>query len=154
MIIVELGALFHDIADHKFGYDDKDRITIISNFLSPLGLDSKKIDHVIYIANNISFKKGKNTIALKSIEAKIVQDADRLDALGAIGIARAFTYGGHKGRSIYNPTTKDDTLSHFHEKLLLLKDTLNTISGREIAEQRHHYIEEFLKQFHQEWNII
>lgn len=147
LLIIELGSLFHDIADHKFGYTDQDRYQIINNFLSTLEISSDIIDHVIYIANNISFKKGT---PLQNLEAQIVQDADRLDAIGAIGIARTFTYGGYKGRTIYDPDNHIDTISHFHEKLLVLKELFNTNSGKQIAQQRHTYMVQFLEQFHQE----
>lgn len=164
IFIVKLGALLHDIADHKFGYSDVDRANIISNFLNQYEVPQQYIDDVIYIANFISFKGGTNNHIMKSIEGKIVQDADRLDAVGAIGIARTFTYGGYSGRQMYNPDLKDiddekenahintDTISHFYEKLLLLKDKMNTETGKRKAEIRHKTMEEYLDMFYKEWN--
>jgi len=126
----------------------------------------RKVDHIVAIIENVSFKGGHNTRNHSSIELDIVQDADRLDAIGAIGIARTFNYGGFKNRAIYNPSiapnlnmTKEEykkstapTINHFYEKLLLLKDLMNTKSGKKIAEQRHQYMEGFLDQFYSEWN--
>ncbi|MCK5779654.1 MAG: HD domain-containing protein [Psychrilyobacter sp.] len=158
MFIVELGALLHDIADHKFGYSDDDRKSIITDFLEGLGVEVEVIDHVVYIANNISFKGGKNKHKMETIEGMIVQDADRLDAVGAIGIGRTFAYGGYKKRVMYDPDDhreideKEDTVNHFYEKLLLLKDRMNTQSGYEKALSRHRYMEEFLEQFYGEWD--
>ena len=158
MFIVELGALLHDVADHKFGYGDEDRKIIITEFLESVGVEKKIIDHVVYIANNISFKGGKNKHKMESIEGMIVQDADRLDAIGAIGIGRAFSYGGYKKRVMYNPEDsrkideKEDTINHFYEKLLLLKDKMNTKIGYEKALNRHKVMEKFLEDFYGEWN--
>lgn len=157
IFVVELGALLHDIADHKFGYTDEDRKNIITNFLIELGVQNEIIDHVVYIVNNISFKGGKNKHKMETIEGEIVQDADRLDALGAIGIGRTFAYGGYKKRVMYDPDCKldikdkEDTISHFYEKLLLLKDKMNTKAGYEKAQNRHRVMEEFLENFHSEW---
>lgn len=164
LFVVELGALLHDIADHKFGYTDEDRKDIINSFLSENKVEQYVIDQVVYIANNISFKKGTNKHIMKSIEGKIVQDADRLDAMGAIGIARTFTYGGFRKREIYNPDfhngkveeeeeyNSQDTITHFYEKLLLLKDKMNTDTARKKAEIRHEGMKEFLDMFFKEWN--
>ena len=161
IFVVQLGALLHDIADHKFGHSDDDRKDIISKFLMELGVEKEIIDHVVYIANNISFKGGKNKHKMETIEGEIVQDADRLDAIGAIGIGRTFAYGGYKKRVMYIPDsdldikdreTKEDTISHFYEKLLLLKDKMNTKTGYKKAENRHRIMEEFLENFHSEWN--
>ena len=161
VFVIELGALLHDIADHKFGYNDKDRKDIITNFLLELGVQNEIIDHVVYIANNISFNGGKNKHKMETIEGKIVQDADRLDAIGAIGIGRTFAYGGYKKRVMYIPDSdldikskeaKEDTISHFYEKLLLLKDKMNTKTGYKKAQNRHRVMEEFLENFHSEWN--
>ncbi|UUV18924.1 HD domain-containing protein [Fusobacteria bacterium ZRK30] len=158
IFVVELGALLHDIADHKFGYTDEDRKDIITNFLLELGVENKIIDHVIYITNNISFKGGKNKHKMETIEGEIVQDADRLDAIGAIGIGRTFAYGGYKKRVMYDPDCKldikekGDTISHFYEKLLLLKEKMNTKTGYKKAQNRHRVMEEFLENFHSEWN--
>jgi len=166
--IVKLGALLHDIADSKF-YDGDESIgpKIARNFLEEQGLDNSKIDHVINIIENISFKGLKNKQKFKSIELDIVQDADRLDALGAIGIARTFNYGGFKNREIYDPFIKPNleqtvkqykastapTINHFYEKLLLLKDKFNTSKGKELAQKRHDFLEKYLEQFFKEWNF-
>ena len=158
VFVVGLGALLHDIADHKFGYSDEDRREIIGEFLTGLEVEKKIIDHVVYIANNISFKGGKNKHKMETLEGEIVQDADRLDAIGAIGIGRTFAYGGYKKRVMYDPDCKlhikdkGDTISHFYEKLLLLKDRMNTKTGYEKAQNRHRVMEEFLENFHSEWN--
>lgn len=158
MRVVELAALLHDVADHKFGYSDEDRERIIEEQLSKHDVDSEDIKHVIYIVNNISFKGGENTHIMQTIEGEIVQDADRLDAIGAIGIGRTFAYGGYKGRVMYDPEDKrgidekEDTLNHFYEKLLLLKGKMNTKSGLEKAERRHNFMESFLSEFYREWN--
>ncbi|AHV97925.1 HD domain-containing protein [Paenibacillus sabinae] len=162
--IVELGALLHDIADHKFGYTDEDRRRIISELLIDLEVSNEVIEEVIYIANHISYKGGTNKHTLSTIEAKIVQDADRLDAIGALGIARTFAYGGHVNRPIYHPasdeeagkvtdgSSENDTISHFYDKLLLLKDLMNTEIGAQKAQKRHDTMVEFLDHFYAEWN--
>ena len=164
--VVELGALLHDIADSKFHNGDE---TIgprkASEFLTSIGVDQKTIDHVILIIQNISFGGGNFEKKFHSPELAVVQDADRLDALGAIGIARTFNYGGFKNRAIYDPTippqlnmTKEEykksaapSVNHFYEKLLLLKDRMNTPTGKKMAEQRHQFMEIYLEQFYQEW---
>jgi len=167
LTIVQLGALLHDIADSKF-HDGDETVgpRVARQFLEQQNVDEATIAHVINIIDNISFKGGNFEKKFKSIELDIVQDADRLDALGAIGIARAFNYGGFKGRALHDPAispnltmTKEEykasnapTLNHFYEKLLLLKDKFNTITGRNIAEGRHKYMEDFLTQFYAEWN--
>jgi len=167
MFIVELGALLHDIADSKF-YDGDEEIgpRKAREFLSSLNVQEDVIIHVENIISNISFKGGKHTQKFESPEIDVIQDADRLDAVGAIGIARTFNYGGHKGREIYNPEIKPNlnmtkeeyknsnapTLNHFYEKLLLLKDKMNTNTGKSMAEHRHKYMEQFLDEFYKEWN--
>ena len=164
--IVQLGALLHDIADSKF-HDGDETIgpKTARTFLESENVVSTTIDHVIAIIENISFKGGKVERKFSSIELDIVQDADRLDAIGAIGIARTFNYGGFKNRALYNPEiapnlfmTKDEykkneapTINHFYEKLLLLKDKMNTETGKQIAQDRHRYMEDFLEQFYAEW---
>ena len=167
MFVVELGALLHDIADSKFhGGDEEIGPQKAKEFLESLHVSENIIDHVVNIIANISFKGGKLPQKFKSTELDVIQDADRLDALGAIGIARTFNYGGHKGRSIYNPDimpnlnlSKEEyknsdapTLNHFYEKLLLLKDLMNTQTGRKMAEQRHDFMLAFLDQFYNEWD--
>jgi uncharacterized protein len=164
--VVKLGALLHDIADSKFNDGDESvGPKVARTFLESENVDVVIIDHVVKIIENISYKGGNFEKAFTSIELDIVQDADRLDALGAIGIARTFNYGGFKNRTLYDPKiapntkmTKEEyknseapTLNHFHEKLLLLKDKMNTQSGKQIAKERHRYMEGFLSQFYAEW---
>jgi len=166
LFIVELGALLHDIADSKFHDGDE---TVgprkARTFLDSLNVNEVVISHVENIITNISYKGGNQLQKFKSPELDVIQDADRLDAMGAIGIARTFNYGGHKNREIYNPEiapnlnmTKEEyknsmapTLNHFYEKLLLLKDRMNTKAGREMAEQRHKFMQIYLDQFYLEW---
>ncbi|TRO67293.1 HD domain-containing protein [Christiangramia sabulilitoris] len=165
--IVELGALLHDIADSKFHNGDETvGPKVASDFLRSQGASAEIISHVIKIIENISFKGGNEDQEFTSTELDIVQDADRLDAIGAIGIARCFNYGGFKGRALYDPEiepnlkmTKEEykasnapTINHFYEKLLLLKDRMNTETGRRIAADRHAYMVGFLDQFFNEWN--
>lgn len=165
--IVALGALLHDIADYKFhNGDEQVGPRIAREFLTSQDVPQEIIDHVVNIINHISFKGGNNVQKFHSPELAIVQDADRLDALGAIGIARTFNYGGFKGRALYDPAiapnlnmSKEEyknsnapTVNHFYEKLLLLKDLMNTRTGKAMAEQRHHFMQEFLDQFYAEWN--
>ncbi len=166
LFIVELGALLHDIADSKFHNGDETvGPKIAREFLESLQVDETTIIHIENIILNISFKGGNQEQKFNSDELDVIQDADRLDALGAIGIARTFNYGGHKNREIYNPEIKPNlnmtkeeykksdapTLNHFYEKLLLLKDRMNTQSGRKMAEQRHEFINSYLEQFYLEW---
>ena len=165
-VVVQLGALLHDIADSKF-HDGDETIgpKIAREFLELQQVDELTIAHLIKIIENISYKGGNFEKAFSSIELDIVQDADRLDAIGAIGIARMFNYGGFKNRTIYDPQiapnlkmTKEEykkntspTINHFYEKLFLLKDKMNTATGKEIAKERHRYMEGFLSQFYAEW---
>lgn len=164
--VVQYAALLHDIADSKFHGDDE---TIgprkAREFLATIAEDPTVVDHVVKIIENISFKGGHFNQTFKSIELDIVQDADRLDALGAIGIARAFNYGGYKNRSLFDPDIlpnlgmdretykKSDgpTINHFYEKLLLLKDRMNTSRGKALAQVRHDYMLDFLSHFKNEW---
>ncbi len=164
--IVELGALLHDIADSKF-YNGDETIGPIKarRFLESQLVDEPTICHVENIIKNISFKGGKEKQTFTSPELDIVQDADRLDAIGAIGIARAFNYGGYKNRKIYDPAVKpnlnktkeeyknnvDPTLNHFYEKLFLLKDKMNTKAGQLMAQQRHDFMKIYIDQFYEEW---
>ncbi|OYU80944.1 MAG: phosphohydrolase [Flavobacterium sp. BFFFF1] len=167
LLIVQLGALLHDIADSKFhGGDENVGPETARTFLEGQGVDESTMVQVISIIENISFKGGNFEKKFDSIELQIVQDADRLDAIGAIGVARTFNYGGFKNRPIYNPDiqpvlnmSKDayknntaPTLNHFYEKLLLLKDKMNTSTGKKLAQQRHEFMESFLSQFYAEWN--
>ncbi|AZJ33113.1 uncharacterized protein SAMN05444344_1104 [Tenacibaculum mesophilum] len=167
--VVSLGALLHDIADSKFHNGDetvgpqKARV-----FLESQQVLEEIITHIEKIITNISFKGGNFKQSFTSPELNVIQDADRLDAVGAVGIARCFNYGGFKNRELYNPEippnlkmTKEEykkstapTINHFYEKLLLLKDKMNTTTGKAIAEQRHAYMEGFLEQFYKEWNGI
>lgn len=164
--IVQLGALLHDIADSKFHNGDESvGPKMARTFLESQNVEQEVTNHVINIIENISFKGGNFEKKFNSIELDIVQDADRLDALGAIGIARTFNYGGFKNRTLYDPeiapntqmTTEEykrsqaPTLNHFYEKLLLLKDKMNTETGKKIAQERHRYMEGFLAQFYAEW---
>ena len=164
--VVKLGALLHDIADSKFHEGDESvGPKIARDFLESENVDEEIITHVVHIIKNISYKGGNFEKKFSSLELDVVQDADRLDAIGAIGIARAFNYGGFKNRALYDPKiapnsrmskeeyTKNDapTLNHFYEKLLLLKDKMNTDTGKKIAKERHRYMEGFLAQFYAEW---
>jgi uncharacterized protein len=164
--IVQLGALLHDIADSKFHNGDETiGPRVAREFLESEKVDEEIITHVVNIIENISFKGGNFEKKFTSIELSIVQDADRLDAIGAIGIARTFNYGGFKNRTLYDPEiapnssmTKEEykkndspTINHFYEKLLLLKDKMNTATGKQIAQERHRYMEGFLAQFYAEW---
>ena len=166
VFVVGLGALLHDIADSKFHNGDETvGPKLATQFLENQHVDNAIINHVVQIINNISFKGGKVARTFSSKELDVVQDADRLDALGAIGIARTFNYGGFKNRAIYNPeiqpalnmnkeeykNSTGPTINHFYEKLLLLKDKMNTDTGRQLAQQRHEFMEEYLKQFYGEW---
>lgn len=166
-LVCELAALLHDIADSKF-HDGDESIgpSVAGKFLESLGVDPVAIEHVKAIILNMSFKASLGTVKFHSKELAVVQDADRLDAIGAIGIARAFNYGGYKNREIYNPEIKPvptqskeayknsaaPTINHFYEKLLLLKDKMNTSYGLRMAERRHQFLEVFLEQFYADWN--
>ena len=165
--IVSLGALLHDIADAKFHNGDETiGPKVARDFLERIAVSEEVIQHVENIITNISFKGGNFEQTFRSPELDVIQDADRLDAIGAIGIARCFNYGGFKDRTIYDPEiapnlnmTKEEyktstapTINHFYEKLLLLKDKMNTKTGRKIAAQRHEFMEQFLAQFYAEWN--
>jgi uncharacterized protein len=169
VFIVSLAALLHDIADPKF-YNGDETIgpRVASEFLKKQKVSSSIIEHVVHIIKHISFKNSfdKESEKFTSIELKVVQDADRLDAIGAIGIARCFNYGGFKNRTLYNPaispnltmtkeqykTSDAPTMNHFYEKLLLLNDQMNTASGKKIAAKRHDFMEMYLTQFYDEWN--
>ena len=167
LYIVVLGALLHDIADSKFhNGDDSVAPRVARKFLVQHNVDSFVINSVIDIINNISFNKSLETNNKpNSIELDVVQDADRLDAIGAIGIARCFNYGGFKNRKLFDPSIKPNlkmskneyknskapTINHFYEKLLLLSDKMNTKTGKKIAKERHQFMTEYLDQFHAEW---
>ncbi len=164
--VVELAALLHDIADSKFhGGDEEIGPQRAEAWLRSISVEDDVITHVVQIIRNISFKGGKTDRTFHSIELDVVQDADRLDAIGAIGIARAFNYGGYKGRALYDPDvppnlhmTKEEyktsaapTINHFYEKLLLLKDRMNTATGKDMAQKRHDFMINYLEQFYEEW---
>ncbi len=166
ILVINLGALLHDIADSKFHHGDE---TVgpkkAQDFLSSENVAEEVIAHVIKIIENISFKGGNKKQDFHSKELEVVQDADRLDAIGAMGIARCFNYGGFKNRKLYDPEIKPNlnmspevykasnapTINHFYEKLLLLKGKMNTQTGKQIAQKRHDYMEGFLAQFYGEW---
>lgn len=163
--IVELVALLHDISDWKFNDgDDSVGPKVAGEFLESIGFDKDKIEKIKKDITGISFKGANEERKELSIECQVVQDADRLDAIGAIGIARCFAYGGYKNREIYNPEIKfnpnltseeykkntNPSINHFYEKLLLLKDLMNTKTGKQIAEQRHEFMEDYLAQFYLE----
>lgn len=165
--VVELGALLHDIADSKFHNGDETiGPKVARKFLESQLVDDSIIIHIENIISNISFKGGNFEQKFNSRELEVIQDADRLDAIGAVGIARTFNYGGFKNRPLYNPeilpnlnqskeaykNSEAPTINHFYEKLLLLKDRMNTNTGRKIATERHLYMEQFLTQFYNEWN--
>ncbi|MBU2997630.1 HD domain-containing protein [Cellulophaga baltica] len=169
VLVVSLGALLHDIADAKF-FDGDETVgpKLAKEFLTALAIDKKVITHVVKIIENISFKNSleKGSKKFNSLELQVIQDADMIDAIGAIGIARTFNYGGFKNRPLYNPDiapnlnmTKEEykkssapTINHFYEKLLLLKDKMNTKTGKAIAEERHQFMLNYLEQFYKEWN--
>ena len=167
-LVVQLAALLHDIADPKFHYGDESLgPKIASDFLKSQDVDDETIAHVVNIIKHMSFKNSleKEHKSFVSKELQVVQDADRLDAIGAIGIARAFNYGGFKNSPLYDPQvapkpnmTKEEykksnapTINHFYEKLLLLKDQMNTETGKELANERHRFMLNFLQQFQKEW---
>ena len=168
-LVIELASLLHDIADYKFN-DGNEHIgpRIAENFLESINVERVIIKEVVFIVKNISFKGGYNENIKKTIELEIVQDADRLDAIGAIGVARTFSFGGFKGNLMHDPNQKPNinqsekeykksngtTINHFHEKLLLLKNLMNTKTGKKLAQNRHNYMIGFLQQFHSEWNSV
>jgi len=166
LFIIDLAALLHDIADWKFhkGDDTKNR-KVAENWLRSLGLDDPVVNNVVHIVDNVSFKGAGVENEMKTLEGKIVQDADRLDAIGAIGIARCFAYGGKTGKPLFDASIKPSfhksfeeykleaktSINHFYEKLLLLKDRMNTKTAKKIAERRHKFIKDFLNEFLKEW---
>jgi uncharacterized protein len=169
LFVVELAALLHDIADWKFNEGSTDMGSKLSKeWLEGLGVEDCIIDKITKIIGTMSFKGGTTNANQETIEGKVVQDADRLDALGAIGIGRAFAYGGYKERELHNPNiapqkynsfeeykkSTGTTTNHFYEKLLLLKDLMNTETGKSMAKERHKFMEDYLDQFFREWDCI
>lgn len=168
LFIVELAAILHDVADHKF-YDGDDKIgsKTATQWLNKIKVDKKTIGHICHIIDEVSFKGAGVKYAMKTIEGKVVQDADKLDAIGAIGVARTFSYGGHFNVPMYIPEKKpkfhtsfaqykknsESTINHFYEKLLLLKDRMHTKSGKQLATHRHKFMELYLKEFFKEWKF-
>ena len=167
LLTIDLAALLHDISDAKFnGGDEEKGEKMACDFLSSMGLDAPRTEHIRKIIKYVSFKGGFPQDQISTMEFRIVQDADRLDAIGAIGIARAFNYGGFKNRPLHDPEKdlqeykdskayhKSDapTINHFYEKLLKLKDLMNTKSGKQMARERHQYMLDFLDQFYREWD--
>ena len=167
LFIVELAALLHDIADSKFnGGDEEAGPAKAAAFMKQMHIEKGKADHVINIIRNMSFRSSLGKVDFNSLELQVVQDADRLDAMGAIGIARAFNYGGFKNRKLYDPSIKPNlnmtkeeykksdapTVNHFYEKLFLLKDKMNTTTGKALAAERHQFMEQYLEQFYKEWS--
>ena len=167
-VVIELSALLHDIADPKFHNGDETlAIKISSEFLKSIKVEEKIINQVLYIIENISFKNRGESHQNPSLELQIVQDADRLDAIGAIGIARTFNFGGFKNNLMYHPDiqpklnmSKEEykksngtTINHFYEKLLLLKGLMNTETAKKIASERHDYMLKFLDEFYKEWKV-
>lgn len=166
--IIELSALLHDIADPKFHNGDEDlALELSEKFLKNQNVESEIIEKVLFIIKHISFKNRKEAPENLPLELKIVQDADRLDAIGAIGIARTFNFGGFKNNLMYHPDIKPNmnqtkeeykasngtTINHFYEKLLLLKDGMNTLYAKKLAEERHQFMLLFLEKFYQEWEV-
>lgn len=166
--VIELAALLHDIADPKFHNGDETlALTISSDFMKSIGVEPSIIEQVLYIIQNISFKNRGEAPQVPFVELQIVQDADRLDAIGAIGIARTFNFGGYKNNLMYHPDiqpnlnlTKEEykksngtTINHFYEKLLLLKDMMNTETAKKIASERHDFMLKFLDEFYKEWEV-
>jgi len=169
LLTIELAALLHDISDAKFNGGDEEKGSMMASaFLLNEGLEQEQADHIREIINHVSFSGGFDRNHIDTIEFRIVQDADRLDALGAIGIARAFNYGGYKNRPIHDPAkplqqyedsatyhqSDAPTINHFYEKLLKLKDLMNTDTGRRMAGERHEYMLRFLDRFYSEWDPV
>lgn len=168
LIVIELAALLHDISDYKLnGGKLNEGGVVATQIMKEFEVDTQVIDQVVYIIDNISYKGANTPTEMRSLEGMIVQDADRLDAIGAIGIGRTFAYGGHKGQAMYDPTlstkmhssfeeyatSKSSTINHFYEKLLLLTDRLNTTTAKEIGRRRHEFMQQFVDEFMMEWNF-
>ncbi|MDA3954625.1 MAG: HD domain-containing protein [Bacteroidales bacterium] len=168
LFIIEMASLLHDVADWKFYENEETGLNIVRDWLLKIEISNDITEKIIEIIKNISYKGAGVKDQIKTLEGKIVQDADRLDAMGAIGVARTFAFGGKFGNSMHNPekdvqlhnsfaeykNSKGTSINHFYEKLLLLKDRLNTETAKDIAIERHNYMEVFLKQFYDEWNSL
>jgi uncharacterized protein len=164
LLVIELACLLHDVADEKFDNFEEKNIEL-KNYISNLSISNQQKEHTLTIIQKLSFKKSFENTTEKSIEFQIVQDADRIDAIGAIGIARAFSYGGFKGREMYNPEIKPSefknsndyqkstspTINHFYEKLFKLKEMMNTPEAKKLAEERHSFMHEYVNRFYDEW---
>lgn len=168
LTVIELAALLHDISDYKLnGGKLNEGGRVAANIMREHHVQEGVIEQVVYIIDHISYKGANTPTEMKSLEGRIVQDADRLDAIGAIGIGRTFAYGGHKGQAMYDPelsaklhssfeeyaTAKSSTINHFYEKLLLLTDRLNTRAAKEIGQRRHDFMKQFIDEFMMEWNF-
>ena len=166
--VIELSALLHDVADPKFHNGDETlALKISKDFLEEIHVEGELIEQVLFVIKNISFKNRAEAPENPPLELQIVQDADRLDAIGAIGIARTFNFGGFKNNLMYHPEIKPNlgmnkeeykksngtTINHFYEKLLLLKDLMNTETAKKIASERHNFMLQFLDEFYKEWNV-
>ena len=166
--VIELSALLHDIADPKFHNGDETlALKISKDFLEEIHVEGELIEQVLFVIKNISFKNRAEAPENTPLELQIVQDADRLDAIGAIGIARTFNFGGFKNNLMYHPEIKPNlgmnkeeykksngtTINHFYEKLLLLKDLMNTETAKRIASERHDFMLQYLDEFYKEWNV-
>ena len=166
--VIELSALLHDIADPKFHNGDETlALKISKDFLEEIHVEGELIEQVLFVIKNISFKNRAEAPENPPLELQIVQDADRLDAIGAIGIARTFNFGGFKNNLMYHPEIKPNlgmnkeeykksngtTINHFYEKLLLLKGLMNTETAKKIASERHDFMLQFLDEFYKEWNV-
>ncbi len=151
LFLVELAALLHDVDDHKLSPETAEGKLRAMEFLHSQSVDQGQIDAIIHIVDQVSFSR--NTLPPDTLEARCVQDADRLDAMGAIGIARTFAFGGSHGRAIFDPIGEDkgSSIAHFYDKLLLLKDRINTPIAKAMAQRRHDFLVAFLDEFHQEW---
>ncbi|AKG74457.1 HD domain-containing protein [Salinicoccus halodurans] len=166
LFIIQMAALFHDFIDYKLTDDESGQLEKVKAFLRENEVGEDTIDRIIYAMQAVSFKGGNNPFQARTLEDEIVQDADRLDALGAVGIARTFIFGGNKGHELYHPeihprenmtfeSYKDDDntmINHFYEKLLKLKDLMNTDAAKRMADSRHVFMENYLEQFYAEWN--
>ncbi|WP_411842261.1 HD domain-containing protein [Salinicoccus sp. HZC-1] len=166
LFVIQMAALFHDFIDYKLTDNENGQIEKVKAFLKDHEVDEETIKHIIYAMQSVSYKGGNNPVKPRSLEDKIVQDADRLDALGAVGIARTFIFGGNKGHELYNPEVQprenmtfetyrneDNTMiNHFYEKLLKLKELMNTHTAKKLADERHGFMEAYLEQFYAEWD--